>query len=97
MRRKPATGYAALLLLIASVGALSGVFMFEMLLGRFLAGGSNQAAAVVLLETFQSRVFVALLPGLLGFFVGSALAMMSLASTAGPFRMPHLLWRSEQS
>src|SRR4026209_1218955 len=40
MDRRPATGYAARLLLLASAGALSAVFVFEMLLGRFIAGGA---------------------------------------------------------
>ena len=88
--RRPAAGYAARLLLLASVGAFSAVFVFEMLLGRFISNGADPAAAVLLLETFQSEIFVALVPGLLAFFVGTALAVMSLASEAGPFRLPAL-------
>src|SRR5580765_4843191 len=38
--RRPAAGYAARLLLLASVGALSAVFVFEMLLGRFISVGA---------------------------------------------------------
>ena len=89
--RRPAAGYAARLLLLASVGAFSAVFVFEMLLGRFISEGADQSAAVVLIETFQSiEVFMALLPGLLAFFVGTALSVMSLASATGPFRWPAL-------
>jgi hypothetical protein len=89
--RRPGAGYAARLLLLASVGAFSGVFVFEMLLGHFISAGADLAAAVVLLETFQSaEVFGALVPGLLVFFVGTALAVMSLASAADPFRWPAL-------
>jgi hypothetical protein len=90
MDRKPRAGYAARVLLLASVGAFSAVFAFEMLIGRFISKGADQATAVVLLETFQSGVFVALAPGLLAFFIGTGLAVMSLASAAGPFRWPAL-------
>jgi hypothetical protein len=87
--RRPAAGFAARLLLLASVGALSAVFVFEMLLGRFVSKGPDQAAAVALIQAFQSaEVFGALLPGLLAFFIGTALAVMSLASTPGPLRWP---------
>jgi hypothetical protein len=87
--RRPAVGYAARLLLLASVGALSAVFVFEMLLGRFIAAGADQSAAVALLETFQSGwILGALGPGLLAFFIGTALAVVPLASTASPFRWP---------
>jgi hypothetical protein len=89
--RRPVAGYAARLLLLASVGALSAVFVCEMLLGRFVSAGADPAAVVVLLETFMSaQIFGALVPGLLAFFVGTALAVMSLASPAGPFRWPAL-------
>jgi hypothetical protein len=89
--RRPAAGYVARLLMLASVGALSAVFVFEMVLGNFISAGVGRAAAVALLETFQSAaVFGALMPGLLAFFVGTAFAVVPLASTAGPFRLPAL-------
>ena len=89
--RRPAAGYAARLLLLASVGALSAVFVFEMLLGRFIGAGIDQSAAVALLETFQlGGIFGALGPGLLAFCIGTALSVVPLASTAGPFRWPAL-------
>ena len=90
-KRRPAFGYAARVLLTASVGALSAVFVCEMLLGRFVAQGADRAAAVTLFETFQSgAVLGALMPGLLAFFIGTALAVVSLAFPAGPFRWPAL-------
>ncbi len=89
--RRPAVGYAARILTLASVGGLCAVFVFEMMLGRFISGGADQAAAVALLETFMStEIFVALLPALLAFFVGTGLWVSALASTAGPFRWPAL-------
>ncbi len=90
-RRRPAAGYVARLLMLASVGALSAVFVFEMVLGHFIWAGAGQQAAVALLETFQSAaVFGALMPGLLAFFIGTAFAVVPLASTPGPFRLPAL-------
>ena len=90
-RRRPATGYAARVLLVASVGALSAVFACEMLLGRFVSEGADQVAAVALFQTFQSgAVLGALMPGLLAFFIGTALFVTPLASATGPFRWPAL-------
>ena len=90
--RRPAAAYAARLLLIVSIGAFSAVFAFEMLLGRFISSGADQASAVALLETFQSaEVFGALVPGLLAFFIGIALFVTSVARSAGPFRWPALI------
>jgi len=90
-KRSPAAAYAARVLLVASVGALSAVFVCDMLLGRFISQGSDQAAAVVLFETFQSgAVLGALMPGLLAFFIGTALFVTPLASTTGPYRWPAL-------
>jgi hypothetical protein len=83
---RPALGYASRVLLLASVGALSAVFAFEMVLGGFVV--ADRRAAVALLETFNSRVLVVLLPGLLAFFVGSGLFVVPLASTPGPLRWP---------
>lgn len=91
MDRKPRVGYAARVLLLVSVGAFSGVIVFEMLIGRFISKGADQATAVLLLDTFQSDVFIALVPGLLAFFVGIALVVVSLASTAGAYRWPALV------
>lgn len=89
--RRPAAGYVARLLMLASVGALSALFVFEMVLGHFIRAGAGQEAAVALLETFQSAaVFGALMPGLLAFFVGTAFAVVPLASMPGPFRLPAL-------
>jgi hypothetical protein len=87
--RRPVAAYAARILLIISVGALSAVFVFEMVLGRFVSEGGGHAAAVTLLETFQStQVFAALAPGLLAFFVGIALFVRSLAPLTPSFRWP---------
>src|SRR5262245_19829004 len=66
--RMPRAGYAARILMFASVGALSGVFVSEMLLGCFISAGVGQDAAITLFNVFQSpSVFAALVPGLLAF------------------------------
>lgn len=87
--RRPVAGHVARVLILASVGAFSAVFVFEMLLGRFLSEGADPSSAIALLETFQSsEIFLVLVPGLLAFFVGTAFLVFALASRAGPFRWP---------
>ena len=87
--RRPRAGYASRVLMIAAVGALSAVFVFEMVLGRFIIEGADQRSAVALLQTFQAlTIFGVLGPGLLAFFVGTGLAVSALATPAGPFRLP---------
>ena len=83
---RPALGYASRVLLLASVGALSAVFAFEMVLGDFVM--VERQAAVALVETFNSRVLTALLPGLLAFFVGTGLFVAPIAAAGGPLRWP---------
>lgn len=87
--QSPTAGHVARLLILTSVGPFSAVFMFEMVLGRFLSEGAAIPSAVALLETFQSgEIFFVLVPGLLAFFVGTAFLVVPLASRAGPFRWP---------
>ena len=87
--RKPAAGYATRVLMLASAAVLSAVFVFEMLLGRFISDGADEATAVALIDTFQSTAISgALLPGLLAFFIGAMLTVVSFASSADPFRWP---------
>ena len=89
--RRPSVGYASRVLLFVSVGALSALFTSEMLLGAF-AASADRTATLALLETFMSRVLVALLPGLIAFFVGTGLFVGPLVSTAGPLRWPALVF-----
>ena len=87
--RRPVAAHAARILLVISAGALSAVFVFEMLLGRFVSEGAGHAAAVTLLKTFQSiQLFGALAPGLLAFFVGIALFVRSISPLTPSLRWP---------
>lgn len=91
--RKPATAYAARVLMLISVGGMAAVFSFEMLLGTFLTRGADQATAVVLLESFQAApVFAAILPSLLAFFVGTGFFVWSLTPLSPPIRWPAILF-----
>jgi hypothetical protein len=91
--RRPSAGYVARVLMFISVGALSAVFAFEMLLGAFITGGADQATAVALVQAFQSpAIFGALGPGLLAFFVGAGILVATLVSPAGPYRWPAIVF-----
>ena len=90
--RRPAAGYATRVLMLVSAAVFSAVFVFEMLLGRFISEGADEAAAVALIDTFQSTAISgALLPGLLAFFIGAILTVVSFASSADPFRWPAII------
>jgi hypothetical protein len=87
--RRPVAGRTARGLMLASLAAFSAVFVFEMLLGRFLIDGAEVKSAIALLDTFQSsKIFLVLVPGLLAFFVGTGFFVVPLASRDGPFRWP---------
>ena len=81
--RRPAAGYAARLLLLASVGALSAVFVFEMVLGRFIAAGADQSAAVALPRSFPVGCGSSVRwgRGCSRSLIGTALAVLPLVST----------------
>jgi hypothetical protein len=89
--RRPTLGYVARILMIVSVGALSAVFAFEMLLGQFIMKGADATSAVALLDTFMSpQIFAVLVPALLAFFVGTGLFVAPLVAQPGPLRWPAL-------
>ena len=91
--RRPVAGYVARLLMLPSLAAFSAVFVFEMVLGRFLSKGADLRSAITLLEAFQSaEVFLVLVPGLLAFFVGTAFFVVPLASRGDPFRWPAIVF-----
>ena len=91
--RRPSIGYAVRVLMVAGVGALSAVFAFEMLLGRFIATGIGNPADTTLLETFMGpSVFAVLGPALFAFFLGSWLAVGTLGSRRGPLRSASLVF-----
>jgi hypothetical protein len=91
-RRRPFVGYVARVLMLISAAALSAIFVFEMLLGRFLLDGADPATSTQLLDTFQSgRVFGAIAPFALAFFVAVALVVFALVQPNGPFRWPSVI------
>jgi len=91
--RRPGIGYGVRVLMLAGVGALSAVFGFEMLLGRLIDTGIGHPADMALLETFMGpTIFAVLGPALLAFFLGSWLAVGTLASRPGPLRAPALIF-----
>lgn len=91
--RKPVAAYAARVLMLVSVGGMSAVFAFEMLLGSFISHGADQATAVALLESFQAtQVFAPILPSLLAFFVGTGVLVWSLMPLSPSARWPALLF-----
>lgn len=85
--RRPAIGYWARVLMLAGVGALSAVFGFEMLLSRVIDTGIGQPAARTLLETFMGPgIFGVIGPALFAFFLGSWLAVGTLATRRDSLR-----------
>jgi hypothetical protein len=91
--RRPVAGYVARVLILAGVGVFTAVFVAEMLMGRYVADGANQAAATALLETFQSGwMFGAVGAGLVMFFGGVAVFVVPLGTMRGQLRWPALIF-----
>jgi hypothetical protein len=85
--RRPAAGYAARIFIMVGTGAFVAVFVFEMLVGRFVSGGADPASAVTLLEHFFSvPIFAALGPAMLAFFIGAAIFAVPLIRAGGTLR-----------
>lgn len=88
---KPTAGFAGQVLLLVGMGALIAIFVFEMLIGRFVTDGADMAAATALLETFQSGwVLGAVIVPAAAFFAGVAVISIALVLTGGPLRWPAL-------
>jgi hypothetical protein len=89
--RRPAVGYAARVLILIGVAAFCGVFVTEMLIGRYVSEGADAAATTALLETFQSgRVLGAVMVGGIAFFAGVGAFAIPLVKDGGSFRWPAL-------
>lgn len=89
--RRPAVGYAARVLILVGVAAFSGVFVAEMLIGRYVSDGADLSATTALLETFQSgRVLGAIMAGGIAFFAGVGAFAIPLVKDGGSFRWPAL-------
>ena len=90
--RKPSWGYAGRALMLTGAAALAAVIAIEMVVGRFVSEGTDPGDATALVRTFQSgSVLGVILPGVLLFFVGSAAAIVPLATTRDRFRSPALV------
>jgi hypothetical protein len=80
--RKPAVGYAARILILVGIAAVSSIFVGEMLVGRFVLDGADPAAAADLLESmFSGPMLAAVGPALLAFFAGSVAFAIPLIRT----------------
>jgi hypothetical protein len=89
--RRPIAGYIARVLILAGVGVFTAVFVTEMLMGRYVSDGADLAAAIALLETFQSGWMLgAVGVGLVMFFGGVAVFVVPLVTGGGRFRWPAL-------
>jgi hypothetical protein len=85
--RRPGTGYLARILMVVGVAAFASVFVVEMLVGRFVAGGADPASAVALLERFFSGpIFAVLGPAMLAFFLGTAAFALPMIRAGGALR-----------
>jgi hypothetical protein len=77
--RRPASGYAATILVLVGAAAITSIFVAEMMVGRFLLDGAEPAVATDLLETmFSLPIFAAVGPAMLAFFVGTAVFAIPL-------------------
>lgn len=86
--RSPTAGHAARILLLIGVAALAGIFVAEMLLGRFVADGASPATASALLDSMLSGPMAAAVgPALLAFFVGTGTLAVPLIRAGGARRL----------
>jgi hypothetical protein len=92
-QRRPATGYAARILVVIGLAAFAAIFVAEMLIGRFITDGADAATATSLWSTmFSGPMLAAVMPAMLAFFVGIALLAMSLVPAGGLMRWAAVLY-----
>ena len=85
--RNPTAAQLARILLVVGVAALAGIFVAEMLLGRFVADGASPATASALLDSMLSGPMAASVgPALLAFFVGTGTVAVPLMRAGGAKR-----------
>lgn len=84
---KPAAAHAARILVLIGVAAFTPIFVAEMLVGRFLTDGADSAAATDLMESmFSGPMMGAVGPGMLAFFVATAIFAIPLMRAGGKRR-----------
>ena len=82
--RNPRAGHAARILILIGVAALAAIFVGEMLLGRFVAGGASPVTASALLDSmFSVPMAAAVGPALLASFVGTGTLAVPLLRAGG--------------
>lgn len=88
--KRPALGYFARNLMLIGAGAFSAIFVFEMLIGRYVAEGATGENATELLETFASPWMLGiLLPiGVIALFGGVWLMTLTFIVSEPQYRWP---------
>ena len=83
----PRTGYVAGVLSLAGVASFAGVFVGEMLIGRYVSDGADASAETTLLSTFESGpVLGVVMLGGLALFAGVVSLAVPLIRAGGPLR-----------
>ncbi|MGE0704827.1 MAG: hypothetical protein AB7F99_10195 [Vicinamibacterales bacterium] len=91
MERTPRSGFAARVLTLVGGAAFAGVFVGEVLIGRYVSDGADVTAATRLLATFQSGpVLGAVMIGGLAFFLGVGALAVPMIRAGGSLRWPAL-------
>ena len=86
-RRSRSSEFAGRILLFIGFGAFYGVFLFEMLMGRYVADGADALAATALLQTFQSGwILGVLMAAIAAFYAGVAVVTIALVRLGGLLR-----------
>lgn len=90
--RKPAAAHAAQTLILIGMVAFSAIFVFEMLIARYIRFGADQAAAQALFESFSSIAILGVVAvAALGFFAGVGIVTTVFAQEP-QLRWPALLF-----
>jgi hypothetical protein len=90
---QPTAGYAGRILVLIGTAVFTGVFLCEMLIGRYVVDGADPSASTALLNSFQSGPVLAgpVGAGVVCWTVGIAIVVIALIRTSATFRWPVLL------
>ena len=89
----PVRGYFVRNMLLIGTGAFSAVFVFEMLIGRYIAQGAGPENAIEFLETFASPLMLGIIfpIGAIAFFGGVWLMAIPFIRSEPHYRWPAAL------